>query len=80
MFYLFGDDKQSRPIVIFQARLFDESDHILTALAFLFESVRQQVLIPYYVENWTVIIDFDGESLAHLSNVKYNSRKKKLAN
>ncbi|CAD8184919.1 unnamed protein product [Paramecium pentaurelia] len=56
-FYIFGIDKQSRPVIIVKQL---ENDNFRT-FQYLLETVKRQVLIPYFIENWTIIYDCQNQ-------------------
>ncbi|CAD8162184.1 unnamed protein product [Paramecium pentaurelia] len=56
-FYIFGIDKQSRPVIIIKHL---DNENFLT-FQYLLETVKRQVLIPYFVENWTIIYDCQNQ-------------------
>ncbi|CAD8087545.1 unnamed protein product [Paramecium sonneborni] len=56
-FYIFGMDKQLRPVIIIKHL---ENKNFLT-FQYLLETVKRQVLIPYFIENWTIIYDCQNQ-------------------
>ncbi|CAD8151447.1 unnamed protein product [Paramecium octaurelia] len=56
-FYIFGIDKQSRPVIIIK-RLENEN---FQTFQYLLEIVKRQVLISYFIENWTIIYDCQNQ-------------------
>ncbi|CAK86115.1 unnamed protein product (macronuclear) [Paramecium tetraurelia] len=67
-FYIFGIDKQSRPVIIIKHL---ENENFLT-FQYLLETVKRQVLIPYFVENWTIIYDCQNQeyNFYEIDNIK----------
>ncbi|KAM3139745.1 hypothetical protein pb186bvf_008203 [Paramecium bursaria] len=53
--YTCGFDKQQRPVIIIQ-------DFIsIYIIAYYLETVKRNLLVDYYVENWTIILDLDKD-------------------
>ena len=73
--YVYGRDCHFRPIIICQPsiclkylKLFDEKE-IIDASVFLFQYIVNNMLIPGQIENWIMILNFEGSSPLNLPNV-----------
>ena len=73
--YVYGRDCHFRPIIVCQpaiclkhATLFEEKE-IIDAGAFLFQFIVNNMFIPGQIENWIMIINFNGCSPLNLPNV-----------
>ena len=73
--YIYGRDCHFRPIIICQPSIcqkyinhFDESD-IIKASIFLFQFIVNELMIPGQIENWIMIINFEGSSPLNLPEV-----------
>lgn len=53
--YTCGFDKQFRPVVIINRFI------SIKLIAYFLETVKRYLLMDYYVENWTVILDLDKD-------------------
>ena len=73
--YVYGRDCHFRPIIVCQPviclrylNLFDEKE-IIDAGVFLFQFIVNNMLIPGQIENWIMILNFEGSSPLNLPNV-----------
>ena len=73
--YVYGRDCHFRPIVICQPKMcqkclefFDEKD-IIDASVFLFQFIVNNMLIPGQIENWVMILNFEGSTQLNLPDV-----------
>ena len=73
--YVYGRDCHFRPIIICQPsiclkyfKLFEEKE-IIDASVFLFQYIVNNMLIPGQIENWIMILNFEGSSPLNLPNV-----------
>ncbi|CAD8141961.1 unnamed protein product [Paramecium octaurelia] len=53
--YVCGFDNQFRPVIVIRQYC------DIKIMAYFLETVKRQLLIDYYVENWTVILDLDTD-------------------
>ena len=66
--YVYGRDHQFRPILICQPYIYQKNmklyqeDEVITASVFLFQFIVNNMLIPGQIENWILIINFEGIS------------------
>lgn len=51
--YVSGFDNQYRPVIVFRQYC------DIKIIGYFLEAVKRQLLIDYYVETWTIIIDLD---------------------
>ncbi|CAD8212465.1 unnamed protein product [Paramecium octaurelia] len=62
--YIFGRDKQYRPIVILNAHLIDlkkyDKETIIQALSFQMGIIKKHMFIPGKVENWIFLLESNG--------------------
>ena len=73
--YVYGRDCHFRPIVICQPAMcqkclqsFEEKE-IIDASVFLFQFIVNNMLIPGQIENWVMILNFEGSSPLNLPDV-----------
>ena len=70
--YIYGRDHQFRPILICQPHIFQKnmklftSEEVIRASAFLFQYIVNNMLIPGQIENWIMILNFEGTSPLNL--------------
>ena len=70
--YIYGRDHQFRPIIICQPHIFQKniklytSEEVIKASAFLFQYIVNNMLIPGQIENWIMILNFEGTSPLNL--------------
>ena len=70
--YVYGRDHQFRPILICQPHIYQENekfynaDEVISASAFLFQYIVNNMLIPGQIENWVMILNFEGTSPLNL--------------
>ena len=70
--YIYGRDHQFRPILICQPYIFQKNsklfthDEVIKASAFLFQYIVNNMLIPGQIENWIMILNFEGTSPLNL--------------
>jgi hypothetical protein len=78
-FYPVGRDKNFRPIIVFNATLFDVKDIETATLATIFvhEEVMAKMFIPGQVENWIIIYDLGGMGVTDIpiSAIKGSTQK-----
>jgi len=73
--YVYGRDSHFRPIIVCQPSIclkylkFFEEEEIIDAGAFLFQYIVNNMLIPGQIENWIMILNFEGSSPLNLPNV-----------
>jgi hypothetical protein len=66
--YVFGRDHQFRPIIICQPYIYQKNakdyiaEDLINASAFLFQYIVNNMLIPGQIENWIMILNFEGTS------------------
>ena len=66
--YVYGRDHQFRPILICQPHVIQKNekdytaDEVIRASAFLFQYIVNNMLIPGQIENWIMILNFEGTS------------------
>jgi predicted CopG family antitoxin len=66
--YVYGRDHQFRPILVCQPYIIQKSekdynaDEVIKASAFLFQYIVNNMLIPGQIENWIMILNFEGTS------------------
>ena len=66
--YVYGRDHKFRPILICQPHIYQQhmklftSDEVITASAFLFQYIVNNMLLPGQIENWVMILSFEGTS------------------
>ena len=66
--YIYGRDHQFRPIIICQPHIVQKniklytSEEVIKASAFLFQYIVNNMLIPGQIENWVMILNFEGSS------------------
>ncbi len=70
--YVYGRDHQFRPILICQPYIYQkneklyDADEVINASAFLFQYIVNNMLIPGQIENWVMILNFEGTSPLNL--------------
>ena len=78
-FYPCGRDKNFRPILVFNATLFDPKDIEGATLATIYvhEEIIGKMFLPGQVENWVVIYDLGGMGVTDIpmSAIKGSSQK-----
>jgi hypothetical protein len=66
--YIYGRDHQFRPIIICEPNKFQKymksftSEEVIKASVFLFRYLVNNMLIPGQIENWIMILNFEGTS------------------
>ncbi len=73
--YIYGRDKHFRPIIICQPsicqkyiHLFKEKE-IIDASVFLFQFIVNNMLLPGQIENWVMILNFEGSSPLNMPDI-----------
>ena len=73
--YVYGRDCHFRPIIICQPylcqkylELFEENE-IINASVFLFQFIVNNMLIPGQIENWVMILNFEGSSPLNMPDI-----------
>ena len=70
--YIYGRDHQFRPILVCQPYIVQKNmklyttEEIISASAFLFKYIVNNMLIPGQIENWVMILSFEGTSPLNL--------------
>ena len=70
--YIYGRDHQFRPILVCQPHIVQKNmklyttEEIISASAFLFKYIVNNMLIPGQIENWVMILSFEGTSPLNL--------------
>ena len=66
--YVYGRDHHFRPILVCQPHIYQKnmklfnSDEVISASAFLFQYIVNNMLLPGQIENWVMILSFEGTS------------------
>ena len=70
--YVYGRDHQFRPILICQPQVYQKymnlytTEEVISASIFLFQYIVNNMLIPGQIENWIMILNFEGTSPLNL--------------
>jgi len=73
--YVYGRDCHFRPIIVCQPAVclkylkYFEEKEIINAGILLFQFIVNNMLIPGQIENWIMILNFEGSSLLNMPNV-----------
>ena len=73
--YVYGRDCHFRPIIVCQPAVclkylkYFEEKEIINAGILLFQFIVNNMLIPGQIENWIMILNFEGSSLLNIPNV-----------